>query len=1075
MSYNIFKTNIEEKINKIQDRTNALIVVKGIPLETVGLTKQDVDICNMIANKLDYFLSTIANNRNIITYEEFIALYSFIIASFKKVYILTNNIYMDNLPLTINLPDNIETCLISHFNDTEEEENQEKYYIGDISDYIQIYAGLKREKGITFGVYNDEHIWLTPDDKLEIINIFDYKDFEINEGNYQDIDILDIVDEIDYIDLVKRVFVKPERIFIRVINYQQNLNRLLDRLRLLAYYWHDWTEFFICNIASEEKEFESKQQYKDLLNKYWKESQFRNIKVYDMEKLLKNEKSVITVSQERIIDNIVTEVEKCNMGDTNYRDIFVTAPTGAGKSAMFQIPAIYLAEKYNFLTLVISPLIGLMNDQVKNLELMDYPYAKTINSDISPIVKEDIINKVAAGEYHILYLSPETLLSRGDVEQLIGDREIGMIVIDEAHIVTTWGKQFRPDYWYLGDHIQKLRKRQMDKYRKAFVVASFTATAIYGGVENMYKETINSLHMLQPITYLGYVKREDITIRITQKEVKPGRSEYEYDKFEILLKEGIERAIITNKKTLIYFPTVALIERFYEYCVAKRMHAKVTKYHGSLYKDQKQENYEAFRDKEKLIMLATKAFGMGININDIELIIHFAPTGNVCDYVQEIGRAARKLELIGEAYYNHDSKDFKHINRLHGLSTIQKYQLLEVISKVEELYRIHLQSPDGTGYTKKRNAMLIDAENFSYIFGRENAEEGENINKVKTALLIIQKDFENRIGFSPIFVRPIPLFSIGFFKIKPLIQKNLLAKYSGCLEEIDSNQHICRVNLNQIWKKSYPNVSFPQFKYLIYSKSDELEFNSLYDLTSALSVDIKLTEDYEVKFSAIWECIKSIINESILTSKFYSLFDIVEKLKQQAGISKYKAESICEVLIASMDIYRKNYTRSASPIVRERPDQSGDIKYQFQVAVNSYIAWAESGKNFIFNKMENNKLYLINDHGNDIRQYSIILGILEAFNVLSFQMLGGANSQLYIYVNQIQSLRNIINNPYKYSNKLLESVGERHTISVEMLSFLYSNSFKNEQIWNYLEDYFLGIIPEEVIESCRKKKPDMII
>ena len=114
---------------------------------------------------------------------------------------------------------------------------------------------------------------------------------------------------------------------------------------------------------------------------------------------------------------------------------------------MFQVPAIYLAEKYNLLTIVISPLIGLMNDQVKNLELKNYNHAKTINSDISPIIKQDIIEKVSEGEYDILYISPETLLSRSDVEQLIGDRTIGMIVIDEAHIVTTWGKQFRPDYW----------------------------------------------------------------------------------------------------------------------------------------------------------------------------------------------------------------------------------------------------------------------------------------------------------------------------------------------------------------------------------------------------------------------------------------------------------------------------------------------------------------------------------------------------------------------------------------------------------------------------------------------------
>ena len=145
------------------------------------------------------------------------------------------------------------------------------------------------------------------------------------------------------------------------------------------------------------------------------------------------------------------------MGKKDYRDVFVTASTGAGKSAMFQISAIYLAEEYNLFTIVISPLIGLMKDQVYNLELLNYKYARTINSDISPIHKQEIINDIADYKCHILYISPVSLLSRSDLEQIIGDRTLGLMVIDEAHIVTTWGKQFRPDYWYLGDHLRKIK------------------------------------------------------------------------------------------------------------------------------------------------------------------------------------------------------------------------------------------------------------------------------------------------------------------------------------------------------------------------------------------------------------------------------------------------------------------------------------------------------------------------------------------------------------------------------------------------------------------------------------------
>lgn len=277
----------------------------------------------------------------------------------------------------------------------------------------------------------------------------------------------------------------------------------------------------------------------------------------------------------------------------------------------------------------------------------------------------------------------------------------------------------------------------------------------------------------------------------------------------------------------------------------------VTKYYGPLPKDQKNENYQGFYNGDKTVMLATKAFGMGIDIDNIEIVVHYAPTGNVCDYVQEIGRAARKKELQGEAYYHYNSRDFKFINRLHGLSTIKKYQLIEVIKKIDELYTMNLRRNSVGQMTKRCNAMLIDAENFTYIFDNPISDADDNINRVKTALLIIQKDFEAKIGFSPITVRPIPLFSLGFFAIEPTTQKRLVKAYGNCIEEINSEKHICRVNLERIWDKDYKDKSFPQFKYLLYSKDQELKFNQHYTLTPALCVSVEFADDYASIFRNI--------------------------------------------------------------------------------------------------------------------------------------------------------------------------------------------------------------------------------
>lgn len=1067
MTNTVIKANIQKKLSEIQDLKNSIVVLKGIPLEIMD--EESVNTVNfesIVDNKLQYFFC-IYGKRQFLTYEEYLLLSSFVIDQYKNIYVLVNNIYMDQYPLDIPAKSEIRQGLITHFMETDGDENDDDE-LGDIDEYISLYNGVREYNGYLLGAYCDEKV---PDNnKVEIINLFDAQKEDIEQVPTAE-NLIDLIEEADYIDFVRKVFEEPDEIYVRISNYTGDINKLKTRLQILASNWSDWTEFYIVQAPKVDNVFKHREEYTDILKKYWGYPSFRTLPVYDMAKLEDGEKEVIQVSQENIISNLVEQAEKCEEDGSDYRDVFVTAPTGAGKSVMFQIPAIYLAEKYNLLTIVISPLIGLMNDQVKNLELKNYRCAKTINSDISPIIKNEIMEKVADSQYHILYISPETLLSRSDVEQLIGDRTIGMIIIDEAHIVTTWGKQFRPDYWYLGDHIKKLRKKQLEKKNRSFIVATFTATAIYHGLEDMYTETINSLHMLNPITYLGYVRRKDIDIVIDKSKKQKGeRSEYELNKFEEI-EELIHRARIMNKKILVYFPTVALINRCYEYLRAKREVETVAMYHGSLPKDMKDENYEQFLNKEKLVMLATKAFGMGIDINDIEIVAHFAPTGNVCDYVQEIGRAARREDLQGEAYYHYNSKDFKHINRLHGLSQIQKYQLIEVIKKIDELYSNNSQKKGD--FSRKRNAMLLDAENFTYIFGNPISDDTDNINKVKTALLIIQKDFESKIGFSPINVRPIPLFSMGYFAVDKRIQSKILKKYPNCLEEIESSKNICRVHLDKIWKKDYASHSFPKFKFLLYTNDPELKINLEYPMTPALCVSIAFADDYDSVFKNIWGCIKSFIGKRVISGDHTAVSEIAEVLEKTIGVRKYKARAICEVIIASMDSYRKNYARTTTPIAIEKTTTAGNTKYQFNVAVNSYFNWVEKNYKKILTEVSEGELYLINEPGNSTKEIGVVLGILEALDVLSFKMIGGANSQLYIYINQIQGLKNILNSPYKYENRLLNAVSERHLISVKMLTYLYESDFTSEDIWDYIEDYFLGKIPEKVKRECLKEKPDM--
>lgn len=1061
---------LKSLISELSIMDNSLFVLKGFPLTT--LWKEDVFIDEMVGDKFSYYIKLMQNQRKYVIYEEFICLYEFFIRQFKYIYVIDNNIYMNLYPLYAKIDNDVLSRLKKHYNN---ENQDDDFIIGDLFEYTYIYSNYTQIRGLDYIIYN-ESPELLKNEKIRIKYLFQVPELKIKLKELEESELLqqknyvDICDETDYVMMTNMLNYYPKELFINIENSIIEKSLINSRLKLIMSIWGNRSNIYECKIKYSEIKKNTNDEYVKILKKYWGKQNFRTLSIYDTAKVDNGKKEVIEVSQEDIITDLVNEIEKCQKGNS-YRDLFVTAPTGAGKSAMFQIPAIYIAQKYEHVTLVISPLIGLMNDQVKNLEIRNYEFVRTINSDISQIIRQEIINEVADKKCHILYLSPESLLSRSDVEQLIGERTIGMIVVDEAHIVTTWGKQFRPDYWYLGDHIRKLRKTQRERRGHSFVIATFTATAIYGGLEDMWKETINSLHMIRPISYLGLVKREDIYIDIKEVKVVSNRTEYELEKFDQIIAQ-IERACCTGKKTLIYFPTVALIDRFYDYCYNKNLNRYVTRYHGQLENMVKQENYEQFLSGERIVMLATKAFGMGIDIDDIEIVSHFAPTGNVCDYVQEIGRAARKNGLSGEAVYNHMKNDFKHINRLHGLSTIRSYQLVEVIKKVYELYRNNLMNQDNTRITKKRNEILVDAESFAYIFDNSMSDESDVMNKVKTAMLIIQKDYENRQGFSPFSVRPIPMFATGYFAISKYDQDKINKKYKNIITELVVGADICKVDLKRIWQEEFNRtLSFPKFKYLLYTRNKDLKLCQDYSFTPALSVDVYFENDSSSIFNMTIEVIREVIWPSIYEDKYISQEELAQALQGKLCSSIYKMRSLVSILIAAMDTFKKSFSAvKNSNIYNPRLLKNGNVIYRFNNPVEQFLKWIERGFNFIKINTNKNKLYLINDGIRDRgKEYTIILGILEAFSVLTFKSLGGASSQIYIYVKQTKAMQMVINKPNTYRNRLLEMVGDRHKLSVAMLSFLFQSNLSSEEIWNYIEDYFLGKIPEEVKGVCNDK------
>lgn len=1045
-----------KEINLIDKKE--LIVLKGINLEDVIDAKADLKV--LIENKFAYF-SNIMISRKIVSMEEYILLSDFFNSQFQKINFLENNLYLNYFPLNEKLSE-IEIESLVNFYDDESKEDKEE--LETIKFFTDVYGNIEKIGEKYYCVYSDiennENFTFTKlfleEDSLVIPSVK-----KINPLNKTH----QIFDEYSYLEFVEAWINSEDEIYFLEpkINLTENID-FFNKVCLLVKNSINENQIFINEDINNQNTNIKFPEIYEILKEYWNYENFRSIKLYNQQKLDEKIKETYDISQEDIINTILLETEKA-LAQQPFKDVFVTAPTGAGKSVMFQIPGIYLGKR-NYITIVISPLIGLMEDQVKNLEMKNYSGARTINSDISPLKREEIQQDILEGKCNILYISPETLLSKSDIQQLIGDRKIGLFVIDEAHIVTTWGKQFRPDYWYLGDRLTKIKKAHHEKYGHYFVTATFTATSIYGGLENMFKETKQSLNMIAPHVFLGYLKRNDLAINVKQVEKKTGRTEYQTDKFNSLI-ERINLALFKKKKILIYFPTVALINGFYDYCKSFNLEKFVTKYNGQMSKFDKKESYEDFLASRKSVMLATKAFGMGIDINDIEIITHFAPTGNVCDYVQEIGRAARRADLTGEAQYDFMSNDFKFINRFHGMSTIKPYQLISVMKKIIDIYNNKMN--DNQTFTKKKNALLIDAENFSHIFDNPFIDESDAINKVKTALLIIQKDYELKFGYSPFTVKPIPLFAVGYFVINKIHQNYIMKKYGDYVREINEEKNICSVNLERIWDKHYNNYSFPKFKYLLYSKDETLTSELKEMLTPVISVDIIFKDNFDFSSLTLFSKLESIFYDFAKSGKFYSVEEIEKSLLKILNEKQYKVQAFVEVLLSSMQIYQRDFsTRISGKVIKNKSLNNGNSNFAFEGVIEEYFMWLKSIIKNTRSNMNDNTYYLINDMSNNkTKELFHVLGVYEILELISFKALGGSNSQIYIYINQLKPIQNAVRKPYSYNNRLLSLVDIRHKLSVEMLNHMFTSNFTSKEIWNILEDYFLGIIPENIREKFK--------
>lgn len=777
---------------------------------------------------------------------------------------------------------------------------------------------------------------------------------------------------------------------------------------------------------------EPRQQLFDLLKTTWGYDSFRPLKMY---KDLSVNQEVTEVSQGSIIETVVQQAEhayKIKKGKVN--NVLLTSPTGAGKSLLFQLAAIYLADNYGLLTIVVSPLVALMNDQVEGL--IGYNAAATLNSNKTAADKESILRGVREGSINILYLSPELLLSYS-IQSFIGERKLGLFVVDEAHTVTTWGRDFRVDYWFLGDYLRKARR--ILKY--PFPIFALTATAVWDptGKNDMVFDTIRSLNMDPCIKFIGVVRRTNITFEIELSDIQKN---YEEKRKQLTISR-IREALDANRKTIVYFPFKRTVDGIVLSEEIEDIKDKIARYHANLYPDEKNINAEAFRNGDKPIMCATKAFGMGIDVSDIREVYHHAPTGCLSDYVQEIGRLARDPNIKGIAKIDFSPNDFRYIRKLHGLSAIKPYQLMQVLKKLMAIYRIN---------GEKRN-MLISSSDFAYIFPLATPEDVDQ--NLKSCLLLISNDLLNKLRFHSIIVRPKSLFSKCYIEVPMSEAKDFYRLYHEYLRHLTENIYI--LDADKLWAERYSNISFPNFKYKLSEGKIFKDFHAeLRNKVSLLLHDsvknVRTSIDEFFRYAHLF--LNTMSNEhhridfETIKSSLPSSYD---SLKREQFLETFR------MLYATNNSLGGDIAAYCS-IFTSQQDGRG-IRDSFQLIQSGYENVANLYSSAFDRLIHTTDITVFCDSKDSIVKLS---EFLNSLGVADYQRLGGDQPAIFVRINNPYYLNSLIRRR-DYENDILSNIYEKYRFSERIFTYFFTTKMTDEQRWDFIEAYFLGESEERLL------------
>ncbi|MGL5089027.1 MAG: DNA helicase RecQ [Cetobacterium sp.] len=544
--------------------------------------------------------------------------------------------------------------------------------------------------------------------------------------------------------------------------------------------------------------------------------------------------------QDIIIDYIISK-----------NDTLGVLPTGGGKSICYQIPALL----YPNLTIVISPLISLMKDQVDSLKYVGVR-AGFLNSTLNREEYLNIISRIKNRDMKLLYIAPERLNNENFIN-FIKDIPISILAIDEAHCISQWGHDFRKSYLDIPRFLNKIKQRPQ--------ILALTATA----TSKVREDIVQKLNLHKPKIYVDGFDRENITFKV-EKNVLP----------EAFISEYIKKN--SKKSGIIYASTRKEVDNLYSYLLLKK--ANVGKYHAGLDEKERSEFQEKFLNDDIKIMIATNAFGMGINKSNVRYVIHRNIPKDLESYYQEAGRAGRD-GAASEAillFFEEDvsTQDFlieKNEKSSLDLKATKKKKLSRMIeyASLEGCYREYILKYFGDKRIKNYcgncgncknfkdiKSFTLDAQKVFSCIGRTKESVG-----ISTLTNILMGKIDSKIERKEYF--KLSTFNImsSYQRIELeefiyyLISENYLEQSAGSFPTLKLTSKAFKVlkNLKTVFRKSNESITFDYFEDPLFETLNKLRK----DIAQREEVppyiifsDLTLIELAETKPKNRWEMLK---------------------------------------------------------------------------------------------------------------------------------------------------------------------------------------------------------------------------